>query len=216
MLALLGGTFNPPHLGHIHAVRYAARECNIKKVGLMPCKLSPLKTQLPVSDEHRINMLDILCTHYSDNDVTLYVEALELHLPSPSFTVNTLRAIREKLGSDVSLSFFLGDDSLYTLDKWREWESLLNYCHLIVMPRPTPHAHFSNAVQSWLSEHGVKEAGALHQQACGFVYRCSSPPLSVSSSALRAAMTEAPGDKSKWLPSQVQSYIAEHQLYRKI
>ena len=126
MKAILGGTFNPPHKGHIGAALKAADEIGVNHVHLMPCKLAPHKS-VGVSESHRVKMIE-LCAQNNDR---LIPELIELTLPSPSYTVKSLRALKEK--SDDTICFFIGADSLYNLDKWYEWEHLLDYCHLVVM-----------------------------------------------------------------------------------
>jgi len=214
VLAILGGSFNPPHLGHINAIKDAAAECRINRVGLMPCKISPLKSEAPAEDGHRIKMLDIFCQQYSHEHLTLYTETLELSLPSPSYTVKTLALLRDKIGKDSPLCFFLGDDSLYTLPKWREWDALLAFCHLVVMPRSTKQSALLPELQPWWSTHAVDDTEELHRKPHGCVYRCHTPMYQVSSTWLREAVYGVSKGPEKWLPEAVKDYILQHQLYR--
>jgi len=180
----------------------------------MPCKMSPLKSDAPAGDEHRVNMLNILCQHYSNKHLMLYTETLELSLPSPSYTVKTLALLREKIGKDSPLCFFLGDDSLYTLPKWREWGALLDFCHLVVMPRTTKQSALLPELQPWWSTHLVDDPAVLHQQPNGCIYRCHTPMYRVSSTSLRKAVCDASKGADKWLPEALRDYILQHQLYQ--
>ena len=101
MKAILGGTFNPPHKGHIGAALKAADEIGVNHVHLMPCKLAPHKS-VGVSESHRVKMIE-LC---AENNDRLIPELIELTLPSPSYTVTTLLAPTVK--SEYPICIILG------------------------------------------------------------------------------------------------------------
>ncbi len=218
--AILGGTFNPPHKGHIGAALKAADEIGINLVHLMPCKLAPHKS-VGVSETHRVKMIE-LCAQNNDR---LIPELIELTLPSPSYTVKTLRALKEK--SDDTICFFIGADSLYNLDKWYEWENLLDYCHLVVMRRDDEQFSPPPAVQAWLDCHVTNDKNVIHVKPAGHVVLTNTPLYSVSSTEIRDVLANAknavkagtPNSSSVsssnlWLEESVLNYINEHQLYK--
>tara|TARA_B100000586_G_scaffold45324_2_gene29446 strand:+ start:7 stop:708 length:702 start_codon:yes stop_codon:yes gene_type:complete len=218
--AILGGTFNPPHKGHIGAALKAADEIGVNHVHLMPCKLAPHKS-VGVSESHRVKMIE-LCAQNNDR---LIPELIELTLPSPSYTVKTLRALKEK--SDDTICFFIGADSLYNLDKWYEWEHLLDYCHLVVMRRDDEKFSPPPAIQAWLDCHVANDKNVIHAKPAGHVVLTNTPLFSVSSTEIRvvlasAATSEKSGTPNSsnadlsnlWLEESVLDYINEHQLYK--
>lgn len=218
--AILGGTFNPPHKGHISAALKAADEIGVNVVHLMPCKLAPHKS-VGVSETHRVKMIE-LC---AENNDRLIPELIELTLPSPSYTVKTLRALKEK--SDETICFFIGADSLYNLDKWYEWEHLLDYCHLVVMRRDDEQFSPPSAIQAWLDCHVTNDINVIHAKPAGYVVLTSTPLYSVSSTEIRDVLagavapekTETPNGSNArssdlWLEESVLEYINEHQLYK--
>ncbi len=220
MKAILGGTFNPPHKGHIGAALKAADEIGVDHVHLMPCKLAPHKS-VGVSESHRVKMIE-LCAQNNDR---LIPELIELTLPSPSYTVKTLRALKEK--SDETICFFIGADSLYNLDKWYEWEHLLDYCHLVVMRRDDEQFSPPPAIQAWLDCHVTNDINVIHAKPAGHVVLTSTPLYSVSSTEIRDVLagaaapekTETPNGSNArssdlWLEESVLEYINEHQLYK--
>ena len=220
MKAILGGTFNPPHKGHIGAALKAADEIGVNHVHLMPCKLAPHKS-VGVSESHRVKMIE-LCAQNNDR---LIPELIELTLPSPSYTVKTLRALKEK--SDDTICFFIGADSLYNLDKWYEWEHLLDYCHLVVMRRDDEQFSPPPAIQAWLDCHVANDKNVIHAKPAGHVVLTNTPLFSVSSTEIRdvlasAATSEKSGTPNSsnadlsnlWLEESVLDYINEHQLYK--
>ncbi|MBR9897214.1 MAG: nicotinate (nicotinamide) nucleotide adenylyltransferase [Gammaproteobacteria bacterium] len=215
--AILGGTFNPPHKGHIEAALSAADELGVHEVHLMPCKLAPHKA-VGVSETHRVRMIE-LCAQTNDR---LIPELIELTLPSPSYTVKTLRALKEN--SDDTICFFIGADSLYNLDKWYEWEHLLDYCHLVVMRRDDEEFSPACAIQAWLDTHVSDDKNVIHTEPAGKVVLTNTPLYNVSSTEIREVLASAtPADKGHvlegspaelWLENAVLEYINEHQLYK--
>ena len=215
--AILGGTFNPPHKGHIEAALSAADELGVHEVHLMPCKLAPHKA-VGVSETHRVRMIE-LCAQTNNR---LIPELIELTLPSPSYTVKTLRALKEN--SDDTICFFIGADSLYNLDKWYEWEHLLDYCHLVVMRRDDEEFSPACAIQAWLDTHVSDDKNVIHTEPAGKVVLTNTPLYNVSSTEIREVLASAtPADKGHvlegspaelWLENAVLEYINEHQLYK--
>ena len=215
--AILGGTFNPPHKGHIEAALSAADELGVHEVHLMPCKLAPHKA-VGVSETHRVRMIE-LCAQTNDR---LIPELIELTLPSPSYTVKTLRALKEN--SDDTICFFIGADSLYNLNKWYEWEHLLDYCHLVVMRRDDEEFSPACAIQAWLDTHVSDDKNVIHTEPAGKVVLTNTPLYNVSSTEIREVLASATSaDKGHvlegspaelWLENAVLEYINEHQLYK--
>jgi nicotinate-nucleotide adenylyltransferase len=211
--AVLGGTFNPPHMGHINAALNAADALNIDQVHLMPCKIPPHKP-VSVSEEHRVRMTELCC----ENNARLVPELIELSLPSPSYTVKTLRALKQQ--SKQSICFFIGADSLYNLDKWFEWEQLLKYCHLVVMRRDSESLTPNDAISAWLNEYSAKNAQIIHKQPFGSVILVDTPLYPVSSTDVRNVLRMGRRENNantinvnEWVPRNVLDYIAANQLY---
>ncbi len=212
---ILGGTFNPPHYGHITPALYAADLLGVEHVDLMPCKLAPHKS-VSVSETHRVNMIHRCCDTHS----RLRAELIELSLPSPSYTVKTLRALNSK--HDDTICFLIGADSLYNLDKWYEWESLLTYCHLIVMRRDSETFSPPPAIAKWLKRNAIQDIERLHQRKSGHVLLLNTPLKTISSTQLRNEIASenadtldhtAPDTIESWVPLKVIEYINDNQLY---
>jgi nicotinate-nucleotide adenylyltransferase len=211
--AVLGGTFNPPHMGHINAALNAADALNIDQVHLMPCKIPPHKP-VSVSEEHRVRMTELCC----ENNARLVPELIEFSLPSPSYTVKTLRALKQQ--SKQSICFFIGADSLYNLDKWFEWEQLLKYCHLVVMRRDSESFTPNDVISAWLNEYSAKNAQIIHERPSGSVILVDTPLYPVSSTDVRNVLRMGRRENNantinvnEWVPRNVLDYIAANQLY---
>ncbi len=213
MIALLGGTFNPPHQGHIKAGLDAVSEIGAQKLGLLPCNVPPHKSAPETATTHRLAMLT-LASKQSDK---LYVEPIELELPAPSYTVKTLAHLRE-LQPNTGICFLLGEDSLYNLPSWFEWQRLTDYCHIVVMKRPASEGQIPDVLQDWLTPRVVSSPDRLHEHRHGKVYITHSKDYAVSSTQLRKALSEQAGNciVQNWLHPDVINYIETHQLYRAI
>ncbi|MCU7554332.1 nicotinate (nicotinamide) nucleotide adenylyltransferase [Alteromonas sp. ASW11-19] len=211
-LALLGGTFNPPHTGHIEPALAAVEELGIARLGLMPCRIPPHKDTAGIAQQHRINMVNAVCAGHP----TLYPELIELSLPPPSYTVNTLRALR-KAHPNNALCFLIGDDSLYNLSKWYEWEALLDYCHLIIMRRNVDQDTLSPEIEAFTVQHRTTHPEVIRETTRGHVYFASTPLQNISSTSLRNQIARAGTVNlpaiSRWLAPSVADYIEQHQLY---
>lgn len=129
-VALLGGSFNPPHLAHaLVALSVLATE-DVDAVWVMPCADHPFGKAL-ASFEHRLEMCSRAFRHLGG---AVHVVDIEARLPAPSFTVQTLRALAAER-PDLRFGLIVGTDILDELDRWREPEVLETLCELIVVPR---------------------------------------------------------------------------------
>lgn len=206
-VAILGGTFNPPHQGHIQCALDTLDQIKVERLGLMPCLVPPHKHTSGVEQHHRVNMIKQVCL----SNPRLYPELIELTLPAPSYTVKTLEHLSAKY-PNVPLLFLLGEDSLYNLDKWHQWERLTDYCHLVVMRRTVNDAAPSTTLNKWLLDKRCELETELFSQCSGRVYFANSELHDTSSSEIRRAIAQAkPVDK--WVSRDVINYIHRHNLY---
>ncbi len=210
-VAILGGTFNPPHQGHIQGALSALDQLGVERLGLMPCKIPPHKTTAMVSDHHRVAMVRLAC----QQSPRLYPELIELDLPAPSYSVKTLRALRQQYPGRPLL-FVIGEDSLNTLDSWYEWQSLLSLCHLVVMRRQDPGRGLTPAMQKWLLEHRSHDPDQFTTSRFGHIFLARTAYHAASSTAIRNAAS-ANNDNAdvaeQWLMPSIINYIKQHNLY---
>lgn len=211
-LFILGGTFNPPHLGHIHTALDTIRVCGVEqtaRIGLMPANTPPHKTIGNVKAEFRLHMVDLVCRKYP----SFYLEDIEFQLPSPSYSVNTLAALREREG-DRPICFIIGDDSLYNIESWYQWQRLTDLCHLVVMRRQTPIPTASESLKSWLNQHQTSNPQALFSVPSGKLFRAGVKLQNISSTELRQAIQQKASKKLlSWLDEDVLQYIVKQKLY---
>lgn len=203
---LLGGAFDPVHIGHLRGAMAVRDALGLDRVDLIPAAQSPLKDQSMVSAEHRLEMLRLAINGVSG----LGVDGRELDRSGPSFSVDTLLAIRREVGADCPLLWIMGTDILPSLPKWSRWDQLLDLAHIVLLERPGAAAP-PETVTDWMSRHLVAPDWALTHPAGGIV-RLHQPLLDVSSSQIRDLFA-AGRDPRFLIPSAVMEYIATHDLF---
>ena len=129
---VLGGSFDPVHHGHLIAADRAAEALGLDTVLFVPCARQPLKPQDPVADAtHRVTMLRLAFAGYQ----RFQVETSELERPGPSYTVDTLRQLRQRW-ADERLVLILGADAAATLPRWRAADEVARLAEIAVLTRP--------------------------------------------------------------------------------
>jgi nicotinate-nucleotide adenylyltransferase len=199
-LGVLGGTFNPPHLGHLALARHALDELALDRVLLTPARLPPHKTA--AADPGAPARL-AMCRLLADRHEGLAVSALELERAGPSYTVDTLRALHAA-HPRTSLTFILGADVARTLPAWREPRALLALAELAVALRPRNASRDVSAALAPL----LREVGKGAR-----VRFLKMPPLDVSSSLVRERARRGQPIAELVGPA-VAAYVDAHGLYR--
>jgi nicotinate-nucleotide adenylyltransferase len=194
-LGLLGGTFDPPHYGHLIAAQEAAWRLRIGRVLFLPARQNPLKRGEPSSSaEDRCHMVALAI---ADN-ATFELSRLDLDRPPPSYTADLLRALQSP---EHELFFLVGADILPELPRWREPRQIVQLARLVVVNRPGAPVPDLDRVEAVLP--GVRER----------VERVDIPGVDVSSSEIRRRVTA--GEPIRYLtPPAVEQYITERRLYR--
>jgi nicotinate-nucleotide adenylyltransferase len=199
-VGILGGTFNPPHTGHLVMAQEARDQLGLNRVVLMPAGVPPHKELVLGADPGAVARLE-LCRLAAAGDEGLGVCDLELHRPGPSFTVDTLRVLHER-DPEHELTFIVGGDMAQTLPSWREPEAVLGLARLAVAER------------SGVRREALREQLApLH--GSGRVAFFDMPRLDISSSLIRRLV--AAGRPIRYLvPDAVADHISQAGLYRPV
>jgi nicotinate-nucleotide adenylyltransferase len=186
-VGILGGSFDPPHIGHQLLALGALAMTPIDEVWVLPCADHPQKKN-HVAFEHRYKMCLLAFRRILDCQVV----DLEAHLPAPSFTVKTLEAIKQ-LRPDVSLTLLLGSDLLTSIHSWHAPERLAQLANIAVFARE-----------------GHGSIAALPAQLSGAILYANFAFPDIQSRLLR----EGAHAKSDYLDREVATYIEAKQLYR--
>jgi nicotinate-nucleotide adenylyltransferase len=212
-LGVLGGTFNPPHRGHLALARHARVELGLERVLLMPARVSPGKPAEeepnPAHPEHRLEMCRLAVAGVEG----VCTCAMEIEREGPSYTVDTLRALHAA-HPHIEITFILGADVARTLPSWHAHRELPALARFAVALRPGMEPEeVRGALATLPAEPGARLPGPEpfgRDLRIGFL---NMPTIDVSSSLVREhARRGLPIEDLVGAP--VASYIAEHRLYR--
>ena len=198
-IGILGGTFDPPHIGHLWLASLAADALGLGRVLLMPAARPPHKGGRAIGNAaDRVMMTRLAITGDPLLDLTL----VEMERPGPSFTVDSLVQLRATLGPDAGLVLIMAADSLAEIDTWREPDRLLELAEWAIGPRPGAPQPDREALR--------ERFGA----AASRIHLLEGPSLDVSSSEIRRRV--AAGRSIRYLvPRAVEELIADRGLYRR-
>jgi nicotinate-nucleotide adenylyltransferase len=195
-IGVLGGTFDPIHIGHLIVAEEARIKLGLKEVLFVPAGQPWLKRDRNITlAVHRVEMVR---RAIADNP-HFKLCILEVEHAGPSYTVDTLTMLQKQLGSEASLFFILGRDTLAELPLWKEPQKLVQLCRLVVVPRLGSRdlKHLETAIPGLLDK----------------VIQLDMPVIGISSSEIRQRITQ--GLPIRYLvPKEVGEYIVEHELYR--
>lgn len=215
-LGFLGGTFDPPHAGHLALARAARDALGLAEVRLVPAAQPWQKG--PITDaSHRAHMVE-LAIH---GEAGLALDMHEIERGGPSYTVDTLTALRRFLGDAVPLVWIIGGDQMERLDTWRRWEHLLDLAHLAVARRNDQVLQLNDGLQTFFNAYWARPQAAM-QRAHGHVIEVPMRAVDASATALRALLARdensLTSDERRSLVDAlhpaVLDYIRAHSLYR--
>jgi nicotinate-nucleotide adenylyltransferase len=195
IIGVLGGTFDPVHIGHLVVAEEARIRLGFKEVLFVPAGQPWRKIDRNITPaDHRVEMVR---RAIADNP-HFKLCTLEVERPGPSYTVDTLTMLRKQLGSEASLFFILGRDTLAELSLWKEPKKLVQLCKLVVAPRL-----------------GSKDLKHLETSIPGLldkVIQLDMPVIGISSAEIRQRIAQ--GLSVRYLvPDEVEKYITEQKIY---
>lgn len=204
-IGILGGTFDPPHLGHLLIAETARVGLGLESVLFLPAGEPWLKSgQWITPAHHRLRMVQLAVADNPDFGVS----DCEVRRSGPTYTVDTLRELRAGYPDATELYFIVGSDVLAQFHRWKEPEGILELCRLAVIERP-------GGPPNSLPIDGIATMGERFPAAVasGAVVSVAGPRVDFSASELRRAL--AAGRSARYqIPDVVVAYIAEHELYR--
>ena len=211
-IALFGGSFDPVHLGHTAVAEAACMELQLTQLYLMPCFLQPLKSSAAASTAQRLTMLE----YATAEKPMLAVDTRELASPNSdvSFTIDTLKDLRQEVGEHTPIIFVIGWDSLQSLPKWKSWRHLFDVTNFAVVTRPgysgIQHAELAHEIQQ-----RTVDVNILSDACCGKIAFLKTQEWDISSSMVRQHIAQG-DDMSQWLNACVVDFIRKENLYRAI
>lgn len=207
-IGILGGTFNPIHYGHLRVAQETAEKFALSQVKFLPAAKPPLKTEPDVTPEQRAEMVQLAI----GSNPLFSLDTRELERNGPSYTIDTLISLRTEHPYDA-LCLIIGTDAFARFDQWHRWQQMLDYCHLIVVSRPSvADIHLSEPIRKLLQIHQTQDTTQLSQHTHGLIAMHTVTALDISSSQIRN-LVRANQKPAYLCPETVVSYIQAHQLY---
>lgn len=196
-IGVLGGTFDPVHLGHLKMAEEAKEALGLAEVILVPAGQPMSKAADRVTPpEQRARMLRLAVA----GKPHLKVSDMEIERPGPSYTVDTIAALKKRYGGKAEIFFILGYDSLAQLPEWHEPGSIIGMCTLVAVPRPGYPRPRLAALENSLP--GISQK----------VVFLDKPRLDISGTAIREKVRKHEAI-DKLVPRLVGEYIRKHGLY---
>lgn len=215
LVGVLGGTFDPVHLGHLHLAHSILEQSYLSHVTLVPSKRSPLRHEPLADDSHRLRMLELVTEGSFEFDIDTY----ELEHPAPSYTVNTIRFLRDemhRLSDRYIICLIIGADAFMHFNLWHKWKEILKMCNVIVADRPGVEHSYRFLFDNFPAQI-VDSPLKLRNRPSGLIWFASIQPLNISSSAIRYLLSKKEYEAVKsLLPQNVYEYIVENALYENI
>ena len=210
---ILGGAFDPIHLGHLRSAEEVREMFGLERILFIPGHIPPHKSSAQISPFiHRAQMVRLAV---EDNPFFFFSDA-EKDPCAVSYSVETLAYLQKQYGNALDLYFIIGQDAFQSISTWKEWERVFTMCHFVVMSRP---AYETRDLQGILpvsfarSFSYRKEEQAFNGPNNKTVYFRNVSPLDISSNNIRARIRKG-GSIRYLVPETVRAYIAANGLYQ--
>ena len=196
-IGVLGGTFDPIHLGHLVVAEEVRARLDLAEILFVPAGQPWLKVNSPIlAAEHRVQMVRLAL----GGKPYFKLSTMEIERAGPSYTIDTLAELKGQLGAEDKLFFILGWDNLAQLPQWQEPSRLVKMCHLVAVPRvgyPIPDLALLEK-----SIPGLSQATIV----------LDTPWIDITASAIRNRVAQGLSIRHL-VPEPVERYIREHGLY---
>lgn len=196
-VGILGGTFDPVHSGHLILAEVAREQLNLNEVLFIPAGQPWLKVDRTITPaEHRLQMLRLAL----DDTPYFRISEMEIQRSGPTYTIDTINALKERLSDEDELFFILGQDNLMQLPQWHDAPELIKLCYLVAAPRPGVKKPDLKALEAEIP--GIRQRVMLMKE----------PLVDISATNIRERVARGLSVRHL-VPEPVNRYIKEHRLY---
>ncbi len=227
-IAVLGGSFDPVHNGHVALANYFVTLLHPDQLRVIPAGNPWQKHGLEASSADRVEMVKrafgvVNTVVNAQQTVEVMIDQQEIQRHTATYTIDTLKALRSELGPDTSIIFLMGADQLLHLNTWQGWDELFAYAHLGVASRPG-FAMDADQVPPEVKREFTRRAATpeqIRQSAHGLTYLAENLFIDISSTEIRTALRNTSDSESgseqkpdALIPKAVLDYIELHHLYK--
>lgn len=206
-LGILGGTFDPVHLGHLQIAQHIWRTLNLESIRFIPCYRPALRPMPLASGHDRLEMLHLALQEFPH----FLVDDREIRRQGYSYTIDTLKSLKTDYPQHA-LYFILGKDAYASFTKWRCWQDILTLAHLIVVHRAETEKIDSIPPSSLLSQHTASSIQTLFSTNAGKIFFLTIEPIPISASLIRNLLSQHK-NAHEFLHPAVEHYIQQKGLY---
>ncbi len=209
---LLGGTFDPIHLGHLRCAEEVREILGLEKILFVPAARPPLKRKEITPFPDRLKMIRLAVS----GNPAFEVSGLEGRRKGRSYSIDTVRHLLELHGKGLELFFILGQDAFQDIRLWKDWEELLSLCHFVVMTRPgygKEDLHDILTPDLAARYRYTRTRKGFRSPAGTFIFFRSVTFLDISSTDIRKRLAEG-RSVHYLLPQRVIDYIVRKSLYQ--
>ncbi len=204
-IGLLGGTFDPVHLGHMHCAHQVLKLANLDQIEFIPSFTPPHRSAPQASAKDRLAMLELAI----DDEPNFFINTDEIQRTDISYTIDTLKERAEKAEREKNhdqLFLILGQDAFLQFHCWKNWQEITRYCDLIILNRPDyPEINSENSYAELLTQW-------INTQTNKITW-LQIPPSSISATHIRAKLKMGASTEGLLNP-KVARYIREKGLYQ--
>ena len=222
-IGILGGTFDPPHVGHLKLASHFAKAFHLDELLLIPSGEPWQKGSGITSAEIRFQLteaagIDLARAFlYLQIPTQIGIDRIEIDRAGPSYSIDTAKSLRERFGPEASLIWLVGADSLIQLPSWNSWRDLFQYINFAVASRPNYdlNAEMSPEIKEFLASHQIQEPAALENTSASLIYIDESLSVDLSSTELRNRLKTSSRSlvASEQIPSHTLQIITNLGLY---
>jgi len=203
---ILGGTFNPIHIGHLIIAEEVKGIFSLEKIIFIPCAQPPHKVEEEIAPaDHRYQMTQLAI---KDNP-SFIISRLEIERGGKSYSVETVKALQEIFGESAKFYFITGADAILEISTWKNFEELLRICQFIALTRPG-YSLFPDDDQS---SEGLARRLKIEPTLVGNIHLLRIRAIEISAQEIRERIRE--GKSIRYLvPREVEEYIYTYRLYQ--
>ena len=206
-IGVFGGTFDPIHYGHLRTALELLNRLSLDHVRFIPCSDPPTSKQPLLDPATRLRLVEAAIASEPD----FVVDDREIRRGGVSYTIDTLKSLRADF-ADRPLALIMGMDAFLSLPQWKDWESFLDYVHIVVAHRPGWTAPHDGVLGALIANNAAALPGTLHESTSGSVFISEVTQLEISSSALRTSISQGV-DPRFLVPPAVRSIVLELECY---
>lgn len=197
-IGIMGGTFDPIHMGHLVTAEAVRVEYNLDQVLFIPAANPPHKQEQKVTPAIHRYIMTAMATY---SNPYFHVSSIELDRPGPSYTIDTIYELIKICGKNTAIYFITGADAIQEIPTWDRIEELLGLCEFIAATRPGCVPNVDN-IRDYFGELGNDR-----------IHKLTTPELEISATDIRERIKK--GYSIKYIvPESVENYIIKEGLYR--